>query len=178
MSTKTTFKRFAIVAVAALGLGVLSVAPSSATVGTQTITVGAGSSTTALNYDSSTGATFSWSARMDSGDSTTVQVATKSIPSGAVANAPQLRYLDSTSAANSFIGVISKAAGGAQVSKLDTVTSAGQFDIRSSGGYVGANFRVELESATARTAGTYVYTVTTKTYTSGSAAVISIFSIF
>ena len=30
MSTKTTFKRIALVAVAALGLGVLSVAPSSA----------------------------------------------------------------------------------------------------------------------------------------------------
>ena len=32
MSTKTTFKRIALVAVAALGLGVLSVAPSSAAV--------------------------------------------------------------------------------------------------------------------------------------------------
>jgi hypothetical protein len=173
MSTKTTFKRIALVAVAALGLGVLSVAPSSATVGTQSITVGAGTGSTALNYDSTTGATFSWSARMDSGDSTTVSVTSKSIPTGAAANSAQLRYLDSTSAANNFIGIISKAASGAQVSKLDTVTSAGQFDIRSSGGFVGANFRIELESATARTAGTYVYTVTTKTYTSGSAAVVT-----
>ena len=38
MSTKTTFKRIALVAVAALGLGVLSVAPSSATVSALTVT--------------------------------------------------------------------------------------------------------------------------------------------
>ena len=41
MSTKTTFKRIALVAVAALGLGVLSVAPSSATVTAPTMTISA-----------------------------------------------------------------------------------------------------------------------------------------
>jgi hypothetical protein len=49
MSTKTTFKRIALVAVAALGLGVLSVAPSSATIlpgaGTNTFTMVSSSST-------------------------------------------------------------------------------------------------------------------------------------
>ena len=39
MSTKTTFKRIALVAVAALGLGVLSVAPSQATVFGETLTI-------------------------------------------------------------------------------------------------------------------------------------------
>jgi len=39
MSTKTTFKRIALVAVAALGLGVLSVAPSSAAVSNLSVTV-------------------------------------------------------------------------------------------------------------------------------------------
>ena len=49
MSTKTTFKRIALVAVAALGLGVLSVAPSSAVVlpgaGTNTLTAVSSSTT-------------------------------------------------------------------------------------------------------------------------------------
>jgi trimeric autotransporter adhesin len=175
MSTKTTFKRVALVAVAALGLGVLSVAPSSATVGTQSITVANGTSTTASNYDSSTGATFSWSARMDAGDTVTVNVAPKSIPTDAVANIAQLRYLDSTSAANSFLGTISSTgAAGNQVAKLDTVTAAGTFHIRSSGsGFVGADFRVELDSTTARTAGTYTFTVTTKVYNAGSTTIAS-----
>ena len=44
MSTKTTFKRIALVAVAALGLGVLSVAPSQAAVG-ETLTLSASSAT-------------------------------------------------------------------------------------------------------------------------------------
>ncbi len=39
MSTKTTFKRIALVAVAALGLGVLSVAPSSAALNSDTLTL-------------------------------------------------------------------------------------------------------------------------------------------
>jgi len=47
MSTKTTFKRIALVAVAALGLGVLSVAPSSAAVTDETLTVSA--SATSIN---------------------------------------------------------------------------------------------------------------------------------
>jgi hypothetical protein len=44
MSTKTTFKRVALVAVAALGLGVLSVAPSSAAVQAPTMTLSASTS--------------------------------------------------------------------------------------------------------------------------------------
>jgi len=176
MSTKTTFKRIALVAVAALGLGVLSVAPSFATPGTQSITAANGTSSTASNYDSTTAATFSWSARMEVGDTVTVTVSPKAIPSGATANTAQLRYLDSTSAANSFTGIIAaasaNAANGSQATKLDTVTAGNTFAIRtSSAGFVGADFRVELDSATARTSGTYTFTVTTRTYNSGVATV-------
>jgi hypothetical protein len=57
MSTKTTFKRIALVAVAALGLGVISVAPSSAAVlpgaGTNTLTA-VSSSTTITAGDTAT----------------------------------------------------------------------------------------------------------------------------
>ena len=47
MSTKTTFKRIALVAVAALGLGVLSVAPSSAAID-ETLTLSASSATVGI----------------------------------------------------------------------------------------------------------------------------------
>jgi len=50
MSTKTTFKRIALVAVAALGLGVLSVAPSAqATVFGETLTIDAATDTTTVS---------------------------------------------------------------------------------------------------------------------------------
>ncbi len=168
MSTKTTFKRIALVAVAALGLGVLSVAPSQAAPGTPTVTITNGTATTYNNYDSTTGATVALSARLDAGDSLTVQIASKAIPTGAAANVGRLRYLDSTSAANSFTGVISLTTGGAQVAKLDSTTAANNepsFFIRTTAsGTVGANFRIELDSATARTAGTYTFSVTVKAF--------------
>ena len=167
MSTKTTFKRIALVAVAALGLGVLSVAPSQATVSTPTVTTANGTSTTASNYDSTTAATVAVTALMDAGDSITVTVLQKSAPTGAAANVAVLRYLDSTSASNTFTGVISRATAGSQLSKLDTAVASANpgFFIRTSAtGYVGANFRVELDSGAARTVGTYTYTVRLRTY--------------
>ena len=50
MSSKTTFKRIALVAVAALGLGVLSVAPSSAAINAtdETLTLSAASASVAI----------------------------------------------------------------------------------------------------------------------------------
>jgi len=168
MSTKTTFKRIALVAVAALGLGVLSVAPSQAAVSTPTVTTANGTSTTASNYDSTTAATVSVTALMDQQDSITVTVLPKAVPTGAAANVAVLRYLDSTSASNSFTGVISRATGGAQLTKLDTAVASanpGFFIAQTAAaGYVGAKFRVELDSQAARTAGTYTYTVRLRTY--------------
>jgi hypothetical protein len=49
MSTKTTFKRIALVAVAALGLGVLSVAPSTAALNQDTLTLSAATATQSLS---------------------------------------------------------------------------------------------------------------------------------
>jgi hypothetical protein len=59
MSTKTTFKRIALVAVAALGFGVLSTVPSSATVAGATVTVTNGAASTLLAaVRNTTGATL------------------------------------------------------------------------------------------------------------------------
>jgi len=84
MSTKTTFKRIALVAVAALGLGVLSVAPSSATASGLAIAVTNGTSSIggSGNSDSSTAGTVNVTALFDStSDSATVQLVLKSKPS-------------------------------------------------------------------------------------------------
>jgi len=57
MSTKTIFKRVTLVAVAALGLGVLSSVPSQATIdAAPTVTVTAGSGATDYASDSTTAA--------------------------------------------------------------------------------------------------------------------------
>ena len=101
MSTKTTFKRIALVAVAALGLGVLSVAPSSADVSGVTVTVTNGTATT-MNSDSTTGAKIkvSFLALAGSSDSITVAVAAAAAaPTGATVSAPTLMFSESTTSA-------------------------------------------------------------------------------
>jgi len=88
MSTKTTFKRIALVAVAALGLGVLSVAPSQATVANLAVTVTDGTAGLAgAASDSSTAATINVTGLMEAADSITVQVIVKSTPTGSAINA-------------------------------------------------------------------------------------------
>ena len=89
MSTKTNFKRIALVAVASLGLGVLSSVPSQAQIlNTVTVTTVAGSATTATS-DSSTAATAGVTfmstsgAGVGFGDSVVVQSIVKSTPAGA-----------------------------------------------------------------------------------------------
>jgi len=172
MSTKTTFKRIALVAVAALGLGVLSVAPSSAAVSGLTITVTNGTADTSSNYDSTTGAAVTVRGLIESvNDSYTVAIVTKSVPTGSTTQTPRLRYLDSVTPFTGTFSTIQSA--GVQLTKLDSVTpanvSANAVIVNTSAaGFVGARYRVELDSATARTAGTYTYTVLVKTFSGGA----------
>jgi len=62
MSTKTTFKRIALVAVAVLGLGVFSVAPSKAavSVGSETLTLSAATQTVAIGETATTTLTLNF----------------------------------------------------------------------------------------------------------------------
>jgi len=176
MSTKTTFKRIALVAVAALGLGVLSVAPSSATVSGVTGTVTNGTASTGSNYDSSTAGTITIAALHDAaGDSTTVTYALKSYPTTSGANLGHLRLIETTTGYATIVDT--GTASNSTSTLLDSVTAgnttANTFRLRTANaGYVGATFRMELDSASANIkAGTYVYTVVVKTFTSGSATV-------
>jgi hypothetical protein len=189
MSTKTTFKRIALVAVAALGLGVLSVAPSSATVSALTVTGANGTSTlSASGYvsDSTTAAIVTVAGLLDTtNDSITVSFVEKSIPALATSATSKafLYLLDTTTPTASSTKVdtatsVTVAAGGVAnatwTSASDTSTGsvAGTSTIRrithASSGYVGAKFAIQLDSTTTRIAGTYTYTVIVKAYSAGA----------
>ena len=191
MSTKTTFKRVALVAVAALGLGVLSVAPSQAAVSGVTVTVANGTSTNSADgfvSDSTTAATVSVSALTDSGyESVTVQLIAKSARAVAATNA-FMYYVDSSTSGLTLIdsntaGMSSTAAlAGASfarpvLSADDTTTgvvpSNGFRLSRTTAGYMGANFDIQLDSYSARVAGTYTWTVIVKSYKDAAGNVVT-----
>jgi hypothetical protein len=179
MSTKTTFKRIALVAVAALGFGVLSVVPSQAAAGaiTLTATTGTASLTPATGTgETSTGALITISSLLTAGtnDSITVQfIATGTNPATSAVR-PVMTFIDSTTAANSALNA--SANGATAVTKYtaaESVTAGLDYIVKPVTGtgaqIVGASFRLTLDSATAstRVAGTYNYLVIAKGYSNG-----------
>ena len=98
MSTTTNFKRIALVAVAALGLGVLSSVPSQAAINADTVTLSSAtaSQTTAETYTASSAVvTVSFFGATD--DSISVTAALTAAPAGNTA-LPTLRLVETTSA--------------------------------------------------------------------------------
>jgi hypothetical protein len=176
MSTKTNFKRIALVAVAALGMGVLSSAPSQAiwqgVAGSQlTLSTTAATGTLSVNgaaSDSTTAGTVSVSALAltGTGDSYTVTAVSKSRPAAADAT-PALRFLwvdtaTSTGANHTSSNLSLNAAGVAYTPTTgQALTDSGtSMTIAAAGaGYVNTKFKFFQDSNTARVAGTYVYTV-------------------
>jgi trimeric autotransporter adhesin len=177
MSTKTTFKRVALVAVAALGLGVLSVAPSSAAVGPLTITVANGTASGSFS-DSRTAATVSISGLVDANsDSISVSFLAKDITANSNAVA-RISYIDTLTGAGSATTNVARGFNGNAATKWTTPTGDSQtasgsqttpFVMSGIGqsAYVGAKFGIALDSITSPVAGTYTYTVIVKTYDSG-----------
>jgi hypothetical protein len=171
MSTKTNFKRIALVAVAALGLGVLSSVPSQAafsgTAGSQlTLTVTAGTGTLeGAKSDSTTAGTISVTGlSLAANDSYTITSAKKSWPAlttGALT--PNLLFMfkdTSTSTGASFAKIT--ATGALMGTTTESSTSVNAVAPNEAPTYVNASFFAYQESQTAtdRIAGTYVYTVT------------------
>jgi len=97
MSTKTTFKRIALVAVAALGFGVLSVVPSQADVSGLIVTTTDGQASVTKS-DSTTAASIKVQfLALGATDSVSVQiVAASALPTGANINTLQLFLTEST----------------------------------------------------------------------------------
>jgi len=183
MSTKTTFKRIALVAVAALGLGVLSVAPSQAAAGVPTLTTGTGSAsvTTGAQGETTTAATVSVVGLLTaSTDSYSVQIIRKSGPTASGSVDFRVAYMETSTASTTRVGHVVNdttdyALSGANrktVTAYDSVaaTSSGFYWLDSQGaGYVGAKFGLMVDSAVAtRVAGTYVYTAIVTPYSNGT----------
>jgi hypothetical protein len=191
MSTKTNFKRIALVAVAALGMGVLSSAPSqavipvtsltltaSATAGTALVGGGNGASTNiGAISDSTTGAsvTVSFLGVTASTDSVSLTIAPKSKPALAAEYPRGLFTLTDTSSSTSIPKVILETVtpGAAVLGEVGTGvanTPSSLIGLESgvavriasnttANRYSTATFKIHMDSATARVAGSYVYTV-------------------
>jgi hypothetical protein len=111
MSTKTTFKRIALVTVAALGFGVMSVAPSSAVVNADSLTLSAATAaqTTAETQTASSAvATISFLPTAQ-GDSMSVVASLVSGPAGNTA-LPYLSVTETASAGSDSVTAIAKGA--------------------------------------------------------------------
>jgi hypothetical protein len=187
MSTKTNFKRIALVAVAALGLGVLSSAPSQA-VGNVVVTVGGTATTAPGQSDSTTAATISITGTIENvsdtitvsfvGNGTLGDSVTSSTANSAF-QAARLMYLDTTTAARTQVGTTLGSAGGESTNlKLDSKTAGTIYTINSASiGNVGAKFGIQLDSTSAQVSGTYSFTVFVKQYTAGSTTVTNSYSV-
>jgi len=181
MSTKTNFKRIALVAVAALGMGVLSSVPSTAATSGLTITVVNGTSTASGQSDSRNAATINIQAFLGSNDTMLVYVVQKSIPTSTVV--PVFYNLDSSTptlttqlvesvtgvgaaAASAFV-LAGKAVPNGTITK-DTILATTGVRITSMGADANINhtFGLQLDSisSTNRASGTYTYTVVVKTF--------------
>jgi hypothetical protein len=172
MSTKTTFKRIALVAVAALGLGVLSVAPSSAVptgISISGVTAGsAGNSSesgTWVYTDSTTAAKFTISGLLQAADSITASVVTKSVPTGGTTDARFINFDSSTPTVVAGTYAVYNAATGTNTFAVAAGTNVRETaTVFNLGATTNVNlnhtFGLQLESATgSRVAGTYTFTV-------------------
>jgi len=180
MSTTTNFKRVALVAVAALGLGVLSSVPAQAVINAPAIAVTNGTAALGSGTDTATAAIISVTglATVGSGDTITVTFINKGVQPN-TSSVPRMQLLDTNTAtapnaATLVLDTISAVVANttAKVTgsgSADSITASGNaFAITSIGsaGYVGARFIVQLESTTAGlgTAGVFNYTAIVTTY--------------
>jgi len=189
MSTKTTFKRVALTAVAALGLGLLSAIPSQSAVPAGQVAITSANGTAGRNdvggaahgkSDSTTAGTLTVTyARTSIYDSVIVTSVAKSRPTGAGSIGLLLQVSDTTS--STMIDTITMSSGAANFdigpgyyptgAANETGTSA------KIGGYAGATasgtsvtvFKAFLDSTVAsRVPGTYTFTVTVTPYGANS----------
>ena len=167
MSTKTNFKRIALVAVAALGLGVLSSVPSNAAItGVLTVTATNANATTALADSTTAGSVkVRWLATANS-DSVGITAVRNSSPTGATTGLGINLYpsdtLTSVSAATLAVNTgtsrtVAQATGG-DTGVVNAVAA----------GYASGTFLIQSGTA-GDVAGTYTFTLTLTPYTGGVA---------
>jgi len=146
MSTKTTFKRVALVAVAALGLGVLATAPSQATVSANSLTLSSATSTQFTSETSTASAAVATLAFLNTnaGDTVSVTAYLMSAPAGNTVS-PILQVSDTVSARVDDTALLSgtgKAAGTQITGQVAYVSGS------ASTAAVSAKFKVYMNQAT------------------------------
>jgi hypothetical protein len=204
MSKTTFFKRIALTAIAALGFGMLSVAPSQAVAGVATITVATGSAAVASGAinETTTAATVTVSALVTATtDTYSVSVVRSgTVPTGGSAVAFRFAVADTTTSVNSKVLDVASAAAAADLGASFDVSSLGYdnsqgdaidkyesttaFTATGSQGYqlstgaapseIGATFGILVDSATTRVAGTYTFTVLVQAFNNGAAVANSL----
>ena len=160
MSTKTTFKRIALVAVAALGFGMLSVVPSNATLIGQTLTIDAAADALTLKTtaaDSATAVVTSTFVTTAAYDSISVSAA---ITSGATDATLKVEAYDSATSSSTIYGIVTDTTANDGTAAIGT-TSA-------SAGTVTASFLVTLYGI--KKAGTYTVLTYATPYTATAGA--------
>jgi len=163
MSTKTTFKRIALVAVAALGLSVVSSVPSQAVIsGTATLTVVAGNATKA-KADSTTAATVTLKFTATEADTWGVTAYQSAGPATNQTNAARFYRGDTATSFTNTNLVIANTG-------IDSVTASTGTRVIGAAGVNSATLLLQLDSLTARSAGTYTYTVSATPFTATGAA--------
>jgi len=175
MSTKTNFKRIALVAVAALGLGVLSSVPAQAAVSGFTVTVVDGTAGLAgVKTDSTNAATITLTGVIGTADSITVTLVEQSKPASTTPKIGMMNLDSLTPTLDNTMTVDKQTTVTAAVSSntlavLDTATTGTvRFSQTAGDKYFSQKLGVQLDSATStRLAGTYTYQVIVKTFEAG-----------
>jgi trimeric autotransporter adhesin len=175
MSTKTTFKRLALVTVAALGLGVLSVAPSSAAVQADTMTLSASTASTTVGTAVTVNVTTTFLQDTTS-DSMTVSLSYVAAPAG-ISISPSEVDFSSISTVATDLGSPVVDTSTVRVAKISTTTAASvnktltvKLTPSKSGTYVIKFTPAHLPSGTpVATAQTWTVTVAAKTVGKSSA---------
>ena len=160
MSTKTNFKRIALVAIAALGMGVLSSVPSIAVFSSNpTITVANGTATYGA-ADSSTAATAGivWSTTAGS----ETLVVTVSQIAGPIAVTGRMTFVDTAGAFSTTGAAFNNSTVPYTNSTQHALIGSTTMTATSGNGYNALNLKVQMDSTTSRTnqSGTYTYRVT------------------
>ena len=165
MSTTTNFKRIALVAVAALGLGVLSSVPSNAAIsGTISVTAVNGTGTTAL-VDSTTAGTLSVRWLATANDSVVITTSLNTKPSTASALIKLNYYPVDTLTTVSNATLVTNTGSTLNVGQDTAVVNSGN---ASGTNYAAGKFKFQLDTTAANVvAGTYTFTVSISPYTGG-----------
>ena len=161
MSTKTHFKRIALVAVAALGMGLFSSIPANAAFTVNpTITVAAGTATYET-ADSSTAATATIVWSTNSSDTITFTVAQTA---GPAAISGRMTFLDTAGAFAATAAVFNNVTTAGSVTSTHALTGSDTMSATSASGYNSIKLGIQLDTATSRHGGakdgTYTYRLT------------------